>query len=297
MTPEQADIVHEAQLAHAAGRVEEALNGFLRAAELNPPGEVLFYDLIGHCCAALSRGAEAMKYYKAFVEKDVSSAPVWSNLAAFCFNNGEYSVAAHAMAEVIRINGPTRDSMLLRFLSLFYAEQDDEIEAFFEQYLALYASDYANTEKLMEYINGHQSVERRDQVMERFRNAGAQHLAMIMTVFFYFQKRSRLDRAAEVMDAYLASKVRILQSEVMEGYFQFGELLLATNQIPRAIARLTRGLQRLRTITYSARLLLLMGCARSRSGEPGVAAEFYRTASEATDVKQFRLLRTTFSCA
>ena len=297
MTPEQADIVQAAQLAHAGGRVEEALNGFLRAAEMNPPGEVLFYDLIGHCFAALSRGADAIKYYKAFVEKDPSSAAVWSNLAAFCFNNGEFTTAAHAMSEAIRINGPTRDTMLLRFLALYYAEMDDQIQPLFEQYLSLYASDYSNTEKLMEYVNSHQSMERRDQVMELFLKAGAQHLAMIMTVFFYFQKRSRLDRAAEMMDAYVASKVRILQSEVMESYFQFGEFLLATNQIPKATARLARGLQRLRSIKYSARLLLLMGCARSRSGEPAVAGEFYRTASESTDVKKFRLLRTSFTCA
>lgn len=297
MTPEQGEIVQAAQLAHAAGRVEEALTGFLRAAELNPPGEVLFYDLIGHCYASLARGADAVKYYKAFVEKDQSSAAVWSNLAAFCFNSGEFATAAHAMTETIRINGPTRDTMLLRFLALYFAEMDDEIQPLFEQYLALYASDYANTEKLMEYVNSHQSMERRDQVMELFLKAGRQHLAMIMTVFFYFQKRSRLDRAAEMMDAYLSSKVRILQSEVMEGYFQFGEFLLATNQIGKATARLTRGLQRLRSITYSARLLLLMGCARSRNGEPGVAGEFYRTASESTNVKQFRLLRTTFTCA
>jgi tetratricopeptide (TPR) repeat protein len=297
MTPEQGEIVHAAQLAHAAGRVEEALNGFLRAAEMNPPGEVLFYDLIGHCYAALSRGADAIKYYKAFVEKDQSSATVWSNLAAFCFNNGEFVTAADAMAEAIRINGPTRDTMLLRFLALFYAEMDDQIHPLFEQYLALYASDYANIEKLLEYVNTHQSLERRDQAIELFLKAGAQHLAIVLTVFFYFQKRSRLDRATEVMDAYLSSKMRMLQSEVMEGHFQLAEFLLATNQIDKATARLTRGLQRLRSITYSTRLFLLMGCARSRSGEPGVAGEFYRSVSESMDVKQFRLLRTTFTCA
>jgi tetratricopeptide (TPR) repeat protein len=297
MTPEQADIVHAAQLAHAAGRVEEALNGFLRAAEMNPPGEVLFYDLIGHCFAALSRGVEAIRYYKAFVEKDQSSAAVWSNLAAFCFNNGEFATAAHAMSEAIRINGPTRDTMLLRFLALYYAQSDDQIEPLFDEYLRLYADEYPNIEKLLEYVNSHQSLERRDQVMELLLKVGSQHLAIVMTVFIFFQNRSRLDRAAEMMDAYLTSKVRILQNEVMEGYFHFAEFLLATNQIARATARLTRGLQRLRSITYSARLLLLMGCARSRSGEPGVAGEFYRTASESTNVKQFRLLRTTFSCA
>ncbi|MFY7959061.1 MAG: hypothetical protein ACOVVK_03205 [Elsteraceae bacterium] len=297
MTPEQAEIANAAQQAHAAGRGEEALKGFLRAAEMNEPGSVLFYDLIGHCYASLSRAGDAIKYYKAFVEKDQSSAAVWSNLAALCFNLGEFAVAAQAMAETIRLNGPTRDTILLRFLALFYAEMDDQIQPLFEEFLALYASDYANTEKLLEYVNTHPSVERRDVAMELFLKAGAQHLAMIMTVFFYFQKRSRLDRAAEVMDGYLNSKVRILQGEVMEACFQYGEFLLGTNQIPKAVSRLTGGLQRIRSIKYSGRLLHLMGCARSRSGEPGVAAEFYRTAAEATGVNQFHLLRTTYSCA
>jgi tetratricopeptide (TPR) repeat protein len=297
MTPEQATLADAAQQAHAAGRGEEALRGFLSAAEMNPPGEVLFYDLIGHCYASLSRATDAIKYYKAFVEKDRSSAAVWSNLAALSFNTSDFAFAAEAMAETIRLNGPTRDSLLLRFLSLYYAEKDDEIQPLFEDFLALYAADYSNTEKLMEYVNSHPSLERRDQAMELFLKAGAQHLAMIMTVFFYFQKRSRLDRAGQVMDGYLSSKVRILQGEAMEAYFQFGEFLLATNQVPRTIARLTRGLQRLRSIKYSGRLLLLMGCARSRNGEPGVAGEFYRTAAESTDTKEFRLLRTTFSCA
>lgn len=295
MNAEQQALVYAAQGAHGAGRVEEALGLFLRAAELNAPGEVYAYDMAGHCYAALSRSVEAVKAYKIFVEKERNSDAVWSNLGAFSFNHGDFSYAAKCMAEVLRLKGPSRDGMLLRFLGLYYAGEDEPIPDLLFEYLDLYSNDYANTEKFLEYVKSNPSIERRDKAMEMYLSAGKHLLGMVLTVARYYRSTNRLPRAIEVIEDYLRSKVRILQTEVAEGYASLGELYLLSNDIPRAIARLQRGMERVRNIKDAGRVAYCLGHAHSRNGDFALAADFNRAASNQYPDYRYRLIRTSFA--
>jgi tetratricopeptide (TPR) repeat protein len=295
MTPEQQTLANAAHVAYGAARYEEALQCFLRATQMNPPGSVELYDMVGHAYAALSRGPEAIQYYKAFVEQNQDSADVWSNLAAFCFNTQDFRTAAHAMGETIRLNGPARDSMLLRFLALYYGAEDDKIPELLDQYIDLFYGDYANTEKFVEYVESHPDVTRRDAAMELYFRAGKHLLAMSLTTSFFFQKRGNMTRAIEVLDEYLRSKVRILQSEFTEAYVQLSELLLAVNDVMGAIRRLQRSLERVRAMTDAHRLARLLGWAHARNGDAHLAGDFYRASAEFNQEARYPLIRTSFA--
>ncbi len=294
MNPEQLALVRTAQIAHGAGRVEEALESFARAAALNSPGEVHAYDMAGHCYAALGRSTEAVEVYKKFVEHEPDSAAVWSNLSALCFNLADYSFAARSMGEVLRLNGPSRDGMLLRFLCLYFAGEDDPIPALLHQYVELYANDYANTEKFLEYVNANTTTERRDKAMDMYLEAGKHLLPMVHCTAKYYARTNRGERAIQIFEAYLRSKVRILQSEMTEAYATLGELLLASGDAPKAIDRMQQGMTRIRMMSYGVRLANILGYAHARAGRPEVALDFFRVAAAQEPNFRFTIVRPSF---
>jgi tetratricopeptide (TPR) repeat protein len=295
MTVDRSELIDQAYQAHAAGNVTEALSCFVRAAEMNSPGGVEFFDLIGHCHAALGQSEEAIEYYTAFIAKDRSSGLVWSNLAVLSFHRGQFEIAAQAMGELIRIQGPVVETYLLRLVALNSAGNDDQIIELFEDFVREFDLEFESTKALFYRLSLIFPIERRDHLYDLLLESIGQNISIRLTAFDYFVTRGRLDHAQEVIEGHIRPKYPISQNSVINLYSCYGKLLLETNQVEIAIDKLQAGLKRLRSGKGGA-LLMLLGCAYSRSNEPILAAEYYRIAGGLTNEVKFRLLRTSFRC-
>jgi tetratricopeptide (TPR) repeat protein len=294
MSDQQYDLITTANAHYAAGQFEEAYQAFLAAAALNQPGDVTHFDSAGHCLANLARFEEATKLYTVFVAQNPDSAGVLGNLAKIYFELGNYSLATHYADELVRIFGNTEDYLVLQFSCRLFAEDYSAAGDVLDIYFELYRTEHVYYTKIFEVINANASLERRAKGMEVFHARGKHIMIVIILMMSYLRSIGQMTRAISVMDNYLKSKVRILQNEFIISNVYRAQYALTANDVPGAIRRLQRSIERVRSVKLAGGLLFTLGYAHALDGSPDLALDCYRAAvSGLPSGSAFKVMRTT----
>jgi hypothetical protein len=206
----------------------------------------------------------------------------------------KYSLAAHYSDELVRIFGKTEDYLVLQFSCHLFAEDYPAAGDVLDVYFELYRTQHIYYTKIFEIISSNASWERRAKGMEVFHERGKHIMIVNILMMSYLRSIGQSKRAIAVMDDYLKSKVRILQNEFIISNIYRAQYALTANDVPDAIRRLQRGIERVRGVKLAGGLLFTLGYAHALDGSPDLALDCYRAAvSGLPEGSAFKVMRTT----